>query len=231
MGERTFEVITFDCYGTLIDWEKGIETAFGNEAIRTNTTFNGPLVVELYHEVEPELEAGPFRPYREVLGDAARLVAERMNWSISDERAAFLARSLPDWPAFPDTAAALERLAAVGYRLGILSNVDDDLLAETRRSLPDVFDPDLIVTAQQVGSYKPAPGHFEAARERVAGRPWLHAAASLFHDIGPANGDGIATAWVNRGRHRRRPDDPSPGIEVPDLEALAERLEAGAVTG
>lgn len=231
MGERAFEVITFDCYGTLVDWEKGIQDAFSHEAFRTMTTFNGPLIVELYHEVEPKLEAGPFRPYREILGAAARLVAERMNWSISDEGADFLARSLPDWPPFPDTAAALERLAAAGYRLGILSNVDDDLLAETRRNLPDVFDPELIVTAQQIGSYKPAPGHFEAARERVAGRSWLHAAASLFHDVGPATADGIATAWVNRGRHGRTPDDPSPGIEVPNLEALAERLEAGAVTG
>jgi len=114
-------ILTFDCYGTLIDWETGIRDAFGAQALRTGATFNGDLVVEAYHEVEPEVEAGPFRPYREVLAEVARKVCDRLGMPVEPERASFLADSLPDWPVFADTEAALERLAASGFRLGILS--------------------------------------------------------------------------------------------------------------
>src|SRR5262249_10506927 len=156
--------------------------------------------VAAYHEVEPEVESGPHRPYRDVLAETARRVGARLGWEVGEGRASLLAEGLPAWPPFPDTNGALERLARAGPRLGILSNIDDDLLAGTRRLLADVFDPSLIVTAQAVGSYKPAHGHFTEARRRVGGRRWLHAAQSHFHDVTPAVAMGIPSAWVNRKR-------------------------------
>ena len=227
MATRAIEVITFDCYGTLIDWDAGIRGAFGTEALRSGSTYDGDLVMELYHEEEPEVQTGPFRPYREVLAEVARRVTDRLSMPAGPEGASFLADGLPDWPPFPDTGAALERLAAAGYRLGILSNVDDDLLAGTRRHLPDVFDDDLIVTAQRVGSYKPAPGHFEEARHRIGDRGWLHAAQSLFHDIRPASSMAIPAAWINRYNDPRPAGGPEPAIEVATLAELADRLSRG----
>jgi 2-haloacid dehalogenase/putative hydrolase of the HAD superfamily len=145
-------------------------------------------------------------------------VANALGWPIASERATFLVTSLTSWKAFPDTNAALERLRDAGYRLGILSNVDDDLIAGTRRQFTVDFD--LVITAQQVRSYKPAPGHFLAARERIVPARWLHAAQSNYHDIVPCNAMAIPAAWVNR-----RGDVPLPGgtptYEVRDMAGLA----------
>lgn len=224
MPPNRFDVITFDCFGTLVDWERGIADAFATEASRSGTTFDGPAIVSAYHQIEPKVEAGAYRPYRHVLAEAARRVASAFSWEIDPDRSGFLAESLPDWPPFPDTADALRRLSDAGYRLGILSNVDDDLLAGTLRRLPDVFDAGLLVTAQAVGSYKPALGHFEEARRRIGDRGWLHAAQSDFHDIRPASALGIPAAWVNRLRAARPSDRPAPLLEVPTLAELADSL-------
>ncbi|QDV37504.1 HAD family hydrolase [Tautonia plasticadhaerens] len=224
MTPNRFDVITFDCYGTLVDWERGIADAFASEASRKGTTFDGPAIVSAYHRIEPEVQAGTYRSYREILAEAAHRVASAFSWDLEPDHDGFLADSLPDWPPFPDTSDALRRLAEAGFRLGILSNVDGDLLAGTLRRLPDVFDADLIVTAQAVGSYKPAPGHFEEARRRIGARRWMHAAQSDFHDIRPAGELGIPAAWVNRTRAARPSDRPSPMLEVPTLAALADAL-------
>jgi len=195
MARLPFDVVTFDCYGTLIDWEGGIADAFARKARRLQRTAPRADVLAAYHEVEPEIEGDAYRPYREVLVRAAERVARRLGWGEVD--GAFLAESLPSWVPFPDTNPALERLTKAGVRLGILSNVDDDLLAGTRRHLSARFDP--IVTAQQVRSYKPAAAHFEEARRRLpAGARWLHAAQSYFHDVAPAKALGIPVAWINR---------------------------------
>jgi 2-haloalkanoic acid dehalogenase type II len=196
MMARLYDVITFDCYGTLIDWESGISTAFRRAAAADMPQPDRTQLLQAYAEIEPSVEAAPYRPYREVLTETARQVAERLGWPLSGERARFLPESLPDWPPFADTNQALERLAAAGYSLGILSNIDDDLLAGTRRHFTVSFD--LIVTAQQVASYKPAHGHFTAARQRLGGKRWLHAAQSYFHDVVPARALGIPVAWINR---------------------------------
>lgn len=196
MGACPYDVITFDCYGTLIDWERGIRAAFLEAARADGVTLEPAAVLAAYHEVEPVVEAEAYRPYRDVLTETARRVAGKLGWSLGPDRARFLAESLPAWPPFGDTNAALERLAAAGYRLGILSNVDEDLLAATRRHLTVSFD--FWVTAEQVGAYKPARRHFEVARARLGGRPWLHAAQSYFHDVAPARALGIPVAWVNR---------------------------------
>ena len=193
-----FDVVTFDCYGTLIDWEGGIREAFRRAAAADGVTLS--------------VRGGPRRVRRDRAGGRgrrptgaiARCSRRRRSgsrrgfgWKIDAERARFLPESLPSWQPFPDTNPALARLAAAGCRLGILSNVDDDLLAGTRRLLEASFDP--VITAAQVRSYKPAPAHFLAARRLFpAGTRWLHAAQSYFHDVVP----------VPPARHPRRLDQP-----------------------
>ncbi len=193
---RPWDVITFDCYGTLIDWEAGISDAFREAAAADGVKLDPAAVLRAVFEREPEVQAAHYRTYREVLTVTAMEVAAALGWTVSRERAAFLADSLPRWKPFPDTNAALERLSRAGYELGILSNVDDDLLAGTRRHFTVSFP--LLVTAQQVRAYKPAPGHFTTARERIGGRRWLHAAQSYFHDITPAVAQRVPVAWINR---------------------------------
>jgi 2-haloacid dehalogenase/putative hydrolase of the HAD superfamily len=215
-------VVTFDCYGTLIDWETGIWNAFREAAGHDGITLDRAEVTAAYHAIEPKVESGRFRPYREVLAETARRVAAECGWTISAERAAFLPRSLGSWPPFADTNPALERMAG-RLRLGILSNVDEDLLEQTRRRLSVEFD--FWVTADRVESYKPDLAHFEAARPYV-GDPagWLHVAQSLFHDVGPANCVAVPVVWVNRKGDERPADGPLPDREVPDLTLLADWL-------
>jgi 2-haloalkanoic acid dehalogenase type II len=222
---RRFDILTFDCYGTLIDWERGIAEAFAAAAGGDGVTLDRAAVLHAYHEVEPAVQAERSRRYRDVLALVARAVAERLGWRLAPGREAFLPESLPAWPPFPDTNAALRRLRESGYRLAILSNVDDDLLAGTRRHLAVDFD--FVVTAQQVGSYKPAPGHFLAARTRIGEARWLHVAQSYFHDVQPARAHGIAAAWINR---KAEPplDDRRPEHEFRTLADAADALTRAA---
>jgi len=222
--KRPFDIVTFDCYGTLVDWESGIAGAFAGLAERSNQAaamVEREKVLAAYAEREPLVQAERYRTYREVLAETARRVASALGFEVPAGEEDFLAASLAGWRPFSDTGPALRRLAAAGYGLGILSNVDEDLLRATRRHLPVEFD--LIVTAQQVGTYKPAPGHFHEARRQVAGRPWLHAAQSFFHDVVPARALGIPVAWVNR-----KGESAAGGVradrELRDLTELADWL-------
>lgn len=217
-----YEVITFDCYGTLIDWEAGIGAWFDAAAAEEGRRLERRKVLAAYAEIEPVVEAERYRSYRDVLTETALRVARRLDWPLTPARARGLAESLPQWMPFPDTNPALERLAAAGHRLGILSNVDDDLLAATRRHLSVPFE--ILVTAEQVHSYKPAPGHFEEARRRIGGRRWLHAAQSAFHDVLPCRALGIPVAWINRKAEPARPDI-RPDFEVGTLAGLADHLD------
>ncbi len=214
----TIQVITFDCYGTLIDWESGIAGAFAEAAAEDGVTLGREAVLRAYAQVEPQVEHERYRPYREVLQMTAHRVAQMLGWRVAYERCAFLPLSLPRWQPFPDTNDALDRLAAAGRRLGILSNVDDDLIAATRRHFRVGFD--FVITAQQVRSYKPAPAHFTAARERIGDARWLHAAQSNFHDVVPCNALGIETAWINRKGETALPGG-TPAHEFRDLAGLA----------
>jgi len=216
-----YDVITFDCYGTLIDWEGGISTAFASAAAAETRQLDRTQMLKAYAELEPSVEAAPYRRYRDVLTETAQRVAERLGWPLSREGAHFLAESLPGWPAFADTNPALERLVAAGYSLGILSNIDDDLLAGTRHHFTVTFN--LIVTAQQVGSYKPAHGHFTEARQRLGNKRWLHAAQSYFHDVVPARALGIPIAWINR-KHETASDGGQANREFHTLTELADWL-------
>jgi 2-haloacid dehalogenase/putative hydrolase of the HAD superfamily len=219
-AERPYDVVTFDCYGTLIDWDGGIAGAFAKAVAETGGRLDPHQVFDSYEKIEASVEAERYRSYRDVLTESTRRVARQLGWALPEARAGFLAESLPFWIPFTDTNAALERLFRAGYQLGILSNVDDDLLAGTRKHFTVPFD--LIVTAQQVGSYKPADGHFVAARERIGGRRWLHAAQSHFHDVTPARRQGVPTAWINRKRLVR--GEPRPDRELHTLTALADWL-------
>ena len=212
--QRDYDVITFDCYGTLIDWESGIADAFAQE----HPGLDRQTLLTAYAGVEVQVEHEQYRPYREVLAESARRVASQSGWSTTGT---FLPESLPSWRPFSDTNAALERLRDAGHALGILSNVDDDLLAATRRHFTVDFE--IVITAQQVRSYKPAAGHFLAARERIGSRRWLHAAQSNFHDIVPANALAIPTAWVNRRGQTALPGG-TPAHEVRDLRELSDVL-------
>jgi 2-haloalkanoic acid dehalogenase type II len=219
-----YDVVTFDCYGTLIDWDGGIRLALAAAARHDQVLVDLDAALAAYHASEPALQIAEYQPYREVLALTARRAATLVDWVMSDAAAEAFAESLPDWQPFADTNPALERLAQAGYRLGILSNVDDDLLEGTRRHLSVPFD--LIVTAQQVGSYKPEEGHFLRARERLGGLRWLHAAQSHFHDVAPCGRLGVPVVWVNR-KHEQIPEGGAvPLAQVVDLAGLADFLGA-----
>src|SRR5215210_3791661 len=223
MIETEFEIITFDCYGTLIDWEGGIAEAFQSEALRDGISLEPCEIIAAYMAEEPAVESEVYRSYREVLAQTAMRVAQKLGWRITDDRASFLPQSLPRWKPFPDTNAALERLAR-RYELGILSNTDDDLLEATRRHFTVTFD--FVVTARQVKSYKPAHAHFLEATRRADGKPVLHAAQSYFHDVVPASHLGIPVVWVNRKSERADEGGPLPTYEVRNLTELADALGA-----
>ena len=220
---RSYDVVTFDCYGTLIDWETSIGGWFQSRAAFEGVALSRPNALAAYAEIEQVVEAAAYRSYRQVLVETALRVGRRFGWRLTAREAASLVESLADWRPFPDTNPALERLSAAGYRLGILSNVDDDLLANTMRHFRARFD--VLVTAQQVRSYKPAFGHFQTARQRIGAAPWLHAAQSHFHDVVPARALGIPVAWVNR-KGLTASTDVRPDIEVRTLAGLADHLEA-----
>jgi 2-haloacid dehalogenase/putative hydrolase of the HAD superfamily len=216
-----YDLITFDCYGTLIDWESSIISAFQSEAAKDGVELQSDQIIEAYAAEEPSVESAPYRSYREVLAETASRVAAKLGWNLTVERAGFLAASLPEWQPFPDTNPALERLAR-RFQLGILSNIDDDLLTATRRHFTADFD--LIVTAQQVKSYKPGLAHFKEAIVRAGEKRLLHAAQSYFHDVVPTSKLGIPVVWINRKGSRVEPGAPVPTHEVRTLAELANLL-------
>ena len=191
-----FTHLTFDCYGTLVDWRKGIETHLG-EVLRNNGLPSGVSVFPVYVKFEAE-EEGQYKSYREVLKDTAVKVAEHLKVSIAEDEAKVFAASVPSWPPFSDTVESLKALGERGYKRVILSNIDKDILKET--ILRNSLDVDGYITAEDVGSYKPSPGHwnrfFDAYKTRKEAT--LHVAQSIFHDIIPCSKLAISTAWINR---------------------------------
>ena len=216
-----YDVITFDCYGTLFDWNRGLGEALAQAAAADGRPADRGALLAAYHDLEPVVEAELPRPYREVLMETARRVVRRLGWELSPGSAVLLPEGVPAWPPFPDTNPALERLHAAGYALGIRSNIDDDLLAATRRRRTVPFA--VVVTAEQVGSYTPAPGHVARARQRIGTARWLHAAPSDVHDVVPARALGIPVAWINR-RHESPPGDTRPDRECSRFTERADWL-------
>ena len=223
-----FEVLTFDCYGTLIDWETGLCESLQPIFAAHGLSPDPARVLELYGELETAAETGPYQEYRAVLRTVLTGLGDRLSFTPTTTELERFSTSVRDWPAFSDSPAALQALKRK-YRLAILSNIDDDLFAHSAKRLQVQFD--WIITAQQAKSYKPSPRNFRLAFERI-GLPQnriLHVAQSLFHDIAPANALGLSTVWVNR-RHQQEgagatpPAHARPGLEVPTLRALAERI-------
>jgi 2-haloacid dehalogenase len=230
MGFESIQLITFDCYGTLIDWETGMLTAMRPLFSRNGRTISDTQILEHYGDVELELESGPYLPYRQVLSRAVQEVGSRLNVRITADEGRDFADSLTQWEPFPDTVASLQRLAQ-RFRVGIISNVDDDLFAVTRLKLQTPFD--LVVTAQQVESYKPSLENFQEALRRsgLQKDQILHAGQSVYHDIIPANSLGIKNVWVNRPSRRpgagaTKPAVGQPTAEVKSLEELVELVSA-----
>lgn len=197
LDPRRFELLTFDCYGTLVDWERGIAAAVRPICASQGATPPAAALLGAFGEHEHAVQSERYRSYREVLALTLDRMGEALGFRPSGaEREAFAA-SVGDWPVFSDTVDALRRLAR-RYKLGVVSNVDDDLFARSRERLGVPFD--WVVTAQQVGSYKPAPAHFHemARRSGLPAERILHVAQSRFHDIAPASALGYATLWVDR---------------------------------
>ena len=230
-----YTALSFDCYGTLIDWETGIGAVLGPWARRHDPGLTDEEVLVAYsvHEATVEAEQ-PRTPYPDVLREAFRRTGAALGLPVSDAEADAFGTSVPDWPAFADSAEALRRLQ-VHYRLIILSNVDRESFAGSNRRLGIEFDE--ILTAQDIGSYKPDPANFAALLDRaeaigVSGR-LLHVAQSLFHDHVPAKVAGLPTVWINR-RHDQdgwgaTPDprvNVSPDLEVPSMAGFANAVEA-----
>lgn len=221
-----FRVITFDCYGTLINWESGILSALRPILAAHNAHLDDAEILRLYGELEAEAEAGVYRPYREVLRDVVRGFGERLGFHTKPAERHSLSESIHTWEPFPDTIAALKRLQSK-LRLGIISNIDDDLFAATARKLQTNFD--VVITAGQAGAYKPSMKIFEMAEKKLGVKrsEWLHAGQSIYHDVVPAKSLGIATVWVNRPSARPnigavRQASAQPDLEVHSLGELAE---------
>lgn len=220
-----FEVLIFDCYGTLIDWETGILTAVRRALSAHGVSAADKDILEKYAALEAELEAGPYLPYRVVLTRVMEALGRHFGVTFTRAENDSLADSIKDWLPFPDTVEALRRLSTK-YKLAILSNIDCDLFRDTARHLE--IDLDHVITAQQAGSYKPARSNFEMALGKI-GRPKekiLHVAESVYHDIIPAQAIGLKTVWLYRrmgkdGSGATKAAAAPPGLVLPDLKSLA----------
>ena len=217
--------VTTDCYGTLIDWEKGILDAFKKEAKRDGFSFDEAPLMARFFEVQQEVMAGSYELYAEVLRRAGVKAAGEIGWEIEPSRAQFLPDSVAYWMPFREANAAMDRISK-RYEVGIVSNIDDKLLGVSRRHLRTELD--LVVTAQQVRSYKPDPAHFkETARRLGSKKGWLHIASGYYTDVAQALKMNVPVIWVNRHGEKLEGRKP-PSAEVKTLRDAAKKLGAGS---
>ncbi len=210
---------TFDCYGTLVDWNGGI----GKELERLFGPGSRDALLARYHGFEPEIETRePGAPYRRVMAESLRRAAEAEGLELPDAEADALGRSLPSWPVFEEVPAALGELRERGWRLALLSNTDREFIDASMASIGVEFD--LAVVASEIRSYKPAPGHWDAfyAATGADATRHIHVAASLFHDVVPTGQMNIPCVWINR---LEEPPSDTAVAELPDLTRLPEELE------
>ncbi|NJM71166.1 MAG: haloacid dehalogenase type II [Scytonema sp. RU_4_4] len=222
-----YEVLTFDCYGTLIDWEKGVLEALQAVLQSHQIQLSEKEILEWFARFESSLEQGEYLKYQDVLRGVVQKFGEQFGFTPSSTELNALADSIKHWQPFSDTVEALKMLKQ-RFKLAIISNVDDNLFAFSAKHLQVEFDE--VVTAQQVKSYKPSVQNFQVAIARIAkiGIPSdkiLHVAGSIYHDIVPANSLGLSTVWVNRrlgqeGSGAALPAQGKPDLEVPDLKSL-----------
>ncbi len=217
--------VTFDVYGTLIDWETGAYDAFIKEAERDGFTLDRDEMVALFHSVQQQIQAGSYELYAEVLRRTAVQIAKELGWPLEPSRSGFLPDSVQRWPPFKETNAVLTKIAKK-HSIGLISNIDDKLLGQTRRHIP--LDFDLVVTAQQVRSYKPDPAHFTECERRIGGKKgWVHVAASYYHDVEPCIKKKIPVIWVNRHGQVLESGQKKPDAEVKTLREAAKLLGVG----
>jgi 2-haloacid dehalogenase len=227
MDFTDFDALTFDVYGTLIDWETGLLAALRVGGCEYGDACDDQELLERFARHEARLEAGPYLRYADVLEGCLRALGDELGFTPSPAQLTAFGRSVTEWPAFPDSAEALARLKS-RFRLGVITNCDDDLFAASNRRLGVEFD--WVITAEQARGYKPRTENFEFAfaridvpRERI-----LHVAQSLFHDHVPAKALGMTTVWIDRrgdreGSGATPPADASPDLRLPDLRSLADR--------
>ncbi|MBA2347627.1 MAG: HAD hydrolase-like protein [Solirubrobacterales bacterium] len=213
--------VTFDVYGTLIDWEAGIFAAFKKEAKRDGFAIEDrdrDQIITLFHEYSKDVEGGSYELYAEVLRQVAVKIAKEIGWPLEPSRAGFLPDSVPRWMPFRETAPQLKKFFA-NYQTGLIANADDKLLGLTRRHIPGNYD--LVVTAQQVRSYKPEPAHFNEFARRVGSKKgWVHIGSSYYHDVEPCLKLKVPVIWVNRRKEELESGQKKPTAEVrPMLEA------------
>jgi 2-haloacid dehalogenase len=214
-----------EVYGTLIDWETGVYRAFQDEAEKDGFTIDRDQLIPLFLETQREIMAGSYELYAEVLRRTAVRCAAELGWEIEPVRSSFLPNSIPKWPPFRDTNALLDRLKKK-YEIGLISNIDDKLLGSTRRHFRADFD--LVVTAQQVRSYKPDPAHFKECQRRIGTKNkknWVHIASSLYTDVQPAMKLKIPVIWVNKKKEKLE-GTKKPDAETKDLRSAVTLLKA-----
>jgi 2-haloacid dehalogenase len=220
---RKVTFVSLEVYGTLIDWETGVYRAFQQEASKDGFTIERDELIPLFMEVQREIMAGSYELYAEVLRRTAVRCAAEMGWELEPVRSSFLPNSIPSWPPFRDTNALLDRLRKK-YQIGLISNIDDKLLGATRRHFRSDFD--LVVTAQQVRSYKPDPAHFKECQRRIGGKKnWVHIATSLYTDVQPCVKLKIPVIWINRKKEEYEGKG-KPDAIVKDLRAAVTMLKA-----
>lgn len=222
-----FQVLTFDCYGTLIDWETGILSALRPILGAHRQTASDAEILELYSNLEFDSERGEYQPYRRVLRSVVAGFGNHFGFIASEAERDSLPKSLARWNPFPDTVRSLHRLKSK-YQLAVMSNVDDELFASTAPKLEVHFDH--VITAQQARCYKPGRAIFQMALERIGVYPdkVLHVGQSIYHDVIPARALGIANVWVNRPSKRpnagaARRANGTPDLEVPNLSTLVDQ--------
>jgi 2-haloacid dehalogenase len=222
---KTVSFVTFDVYGTLIDWETGVCDAFQREAERDGFTIDRDELIAAFHETQKQIQAGSYELYAEVLRRTAIQIAKKLNWPLEPSRSGFLPDSVQRWPPFKETNPVLTKMAKK-HRIGLISNIDDKLLGQTRRHIP--LDFDLVVTAQQVRSYKPDPAHFTECERRIGGKKgWVHVASSYYYDIEPCLKKKVPVVWVNRSKQTLESNQRKPDAEVHNLREAAKLLGVG----
>ena len=222
---KDVQFVSFDCYGTLIDWETGVYEAFQKEADRDGFTIDRDVLIPRLIEIQHEIQSGSYELYAEVLRRTAVKVAAELGWELESSRAQFLPDSVPGWMPFRETNAQLERFAKK-FETGVLSNIDDKLLGATRRHFRTDFD--LVVTAQQVRSYKPDEAHFKECARRIEKRKknWVHIASGYDTDVEPCVKQKVAVIWVNRHGQKLEQGQKKPTAEVKTFRDAAKLLKA-----
>ena len=222
---KDVQFVSFDCYGTLIDWETGVYEAFQTEADRDGFTINRDVLIPRFIEIQHEIQSGSYELYAEVLRRTAVKVAAELDWALESSRAQFLPDSVPRWMPFRETNAQLERFAKK-FETGVLANIDDKLLGATRCHFRTDFD--LVVTAQQVRSYKPDEAHFKECARRIEKRKknWVHIASSYETDVEVCVKQKVAVIWVNRHGQKLEPGQKKPTAEVKSFRDAAKLLKA-----